>query len=172
MFAIMTAMCDKRRTKSAMEVPMTLLHDTAPPPRRRKRGHHLELALSGAYGSELAAEAQRLLGHVRDPRPVDRQNVEAALASSEDAQSAHEPVANATKPGPTAFRVPLPEGHDAETLASAADAATGEKAVRLRVMAGLYSGLDPVSVADQCGVDLGKVYLWLARFRENGLTDF
>ncbi|MBY3150904.1 helix-turn-helix domain-containing protein [Rhizobium laguerreae] len=68
------------------------------------------------------------------------------------------------------FLTPLPNGFHTKLLESKAEEATGERKIKLRVMASLYSGHDYGQAAKENQVPLGDVYLWLADFRRGGLA--
>ncbi|MCS4089922.1 helix-turn-helix domain-containing protein [Rhizobium sp. BK176] len=76
----------------------------------------------------------------------------------------------AKNPSAYHFHVPLPNGFHTKLLETQAEHATGERAIKLRVMASLYSGHDYNQAAEENKVPLGNVYLWLADFRKGGLA--
>ena len=166
---------------------MSLDNAAVPASRRRRRGMHLDMALAGNYGPEIAEAVAKLLEHgvketekvpavtttaveavmIKPSAPVRRKLV---VGSETRPPSAAETVSTGktdTSP-PAGSRQPLPEGHTEESLRAEASASRGERATRLRTVAALYAGMDPAAAAAECGVGLGKVYLWLARFREGG----
>lgn len=130
--------------------------------RRHKRGYHLQRALAGEYGSEIAERVARILSldvQPRDVREVSPQNVAEVIRYLSPEDSAR---------GEDFLKIPLPENYDAVFLYALAAAASGERAKRLKVIAALYSGMSPSLASRECNVDLGKVYLWLGRFRDGG----
>jgi hypothetical protein len=68
------------------------------------------------------------------------------------------------------FLVPLPKGFHTKLLEGKAEEANGERKIKLKVMASLYSGHDYSQAAEANNVPLGNVYLWLADFRRGGLA--
>nr|WP_250808599.1 hypothetical protein [Neorhizobium tomejilense] len=138
---------------------------------KRKRGHHLELAQSGALGAEMAEKVTGLVDK-SDPAPKPKKpKVSGKAVKEEIASVGSSPTVERASPtgGSSALKIPLPSGFDEWSLSGLASSANKERAVRLRVLASLYGGLSPADAADANGVDLGKVYLWLGRFRDGGI---
>lgn len=130
--------------------------------RRHKRGYHLQRALAGDYGSEIADRVAKILSlDILPPkvREVSPEKVAAVIRylSPEDPARVDD-----------FLKIPLPENYDAVFLYALAAAASGERAKRLKVIAALYNGMSPSLASRECNVDLGKVYLWLGRFRDGG----
>jgi hypothetical protein len=65
---------------------------------------------------------------------------------------------------------PLPDNTDEWTLLGLADKSGKERAQKLRAIAALYGGMSPTQVAAAQDIDIGKVYLWLGRFRAKGVA--
>lgn len=152
--------------------------------RRIKREQRLTDVLSGGQGEQLAVAISEFIqsghptpeqGHEVTSKPAhETEQVRpaavrpAALSSrSSSPRRAKEATTEAAHPAKTLS--PLPEGYSEQSLLDASRDSEAQRALKLKVIASLYGGSDPAAAASAHKVNLGKVYLWLAEFRQGGI---